>query len=292
MADPAFGRIPDSLAPKIASYSLTDPNHPEIELAQVEHRLRLTNEWALKPGTRVVELGCGQGNTTAVLAEAIGPSGHIDAVDPGALDYGSPFTLQQAQSYLSASPVGERITWHQATPQEFLAADADTIWDVAVLSHCIWYFSSEQVFEEIFTALKGRVSTICVAEYALFATEKAAMPHVLAVVARGTLESLKEHSTQNIRSLLSPKAITNIAAKADWNLAEECTVVPNEGLLDGEWEAGSVASDRFWDDVKHNVPNERLQAVIHSTRDGVTQAVARCPNGKVRTMDVWVSKFT
>ncbi|KAI0166587.1 S-adenosyl-L-methionine-dependent methyltransferase [Xylariaceae sp. FL1272] len=291
MADPTFKRIPDSLAPQIASYSLTDPKHPEIELAQVQHRLRLLNLWALKPGTRVVELGCGQGNTTAVLAEAVGPSGHIDAIDPGALDYGSPFTLQQAQSHLSASPVGERITWHQATPQEFLAADTDTIWDVAVLSHCIWYFSSEQVLHEIFTALKKRVNTICVAEYALFATYEAAIPHVLAVVARGTLESLKEKSTQNIRSPLSPKAIIEIAANSGWNLVEECTVVPNQGLLDGEWETGSVESERFWEDVKQNVPNERLRAIIRSTRDAVTQAVGRCPDGKIRTMDVWVSKF-
>ena len=36
-------------------------------------------------GAKIFELGCGQGACTAVLAEFIGPNGHITAVDPGPL---------------------------------------------------------------------------------------------------------------------------------------------------------------------------------------------------------------
>lgn len=90
-------------APTIASYALQDPARPEIELAQVRHRIRLIGVWGIgddaiiAPGSRVLELGCGQGTATTVLAEAVGPAGHVDAVDPGAPDYGAPFTLAEAQ---------------------------------------------------------------------------------------------------------------------------------------------------------------------------------------------------
>lgn len=100
-------------APTIASYALQDPARPEIELAQVRHRIRLISAWGIDddaiiaPGSRVLELGCGQGTATTVLAEAVGPAGHVDAVDPGAPDYGAPFTLAEAQvSELSGREIG------------------------------------------------------------------------------------------------------------------------------------------------------------------------------------------
>src|SRR5689334_16977889 len=98
-------------APRLARYHLHSPEHFTVELVQAEHRIKLINSWnrlpssastttataVIKPGSRVLELGCGQGTATTVLAEAVGPSGHVDAVDPGSLDYGSPLTLGQAQ---------------------------------------------------------------------------------------------------------------------------------------------------------------------------------------------------
>jgi ubiquinone/menaquinone biosynthesis C-methylase UbiE len=57
-------------------------------IAQMEHRRALVSFWDIQPGSRVLEIGCGQGDTTIVLADAVGEYGHVDAVDPGALDYG------------------------------------------------------------------------------------------------------------------------------------------------------------------------------------------------------------
>lgn len=82
-----------SEAPKIASYSIQDENHPQIELAPACHRINIINFFDIEPGSRVLEIGCGQGNCTTVLAAAVGKGGHIDAVDPASLDYGRPFTL-------------------------------------------------------------------------------------------------------------------------------------------------------------------------------------------------------
>lgn len=39
-------------------------------------------------GAKVLELGCGQGDSTAVLAAIVGSAGHVTGVDPGSLDYG------------------------------------------------------------------------------------------------------------------------------------------------------------------------------------------------------------
>jgi len=55
---------------------------------QMDHRLDLVSFWDISPGSRVLEIGCGQGDCTVVLADAVGESGHVDAVDPGAPDYG------------------------------------------------------------------------------------------------------------------------------------------------------------------------------------------------------------
>ncbi|KAI1114541.1 SAM-dependent methyltransferase [Nemania sp. NC0429] len=283
--------ISADLAPSIATYSPHVPGHIDTEVAQARHRIRLVNLWHLEPGTRVLELGCGQGTATAVLAEAVGASGHVDAVDPGAPDYGAPFTLAQAQQHLSASPVGGRIAWHRATPQDFLSA-TDAVWDVAVLAHCIWYFASEQELEAIVRALHGRVKRLCVAEYALHAAERAAVPHVLAILARGSLESFKDESIENVRSPLSPSSIKKVATRAGWNCTHESSVVPEPGLLDGFWEVGTVLSDGFLREVSQAVSHERMRVVVTSARDAVASAVSALDGAKVRTMDVWVAAFS
>lgn len=296
--------LPISLAPQIASYAIQPPTGPSttsqaIELSQARHRIRLLNSWAtnstpdsngIPPGSRVLELGCGQGTCTAVLAQAVGPSGHIDALDPAPLSYGAPSTLGQAQSHLSAGPVGDRITWHQADPVSFLSSSRDK-WDVAVLAHCIWYFRSASELSAVLEALKGRVGRVLVAEYALHASEREAVPHVLATVARAALEAHRV-SVENIQTPLSPAAVRGLAVGEGWRVVGEGMVVPEGELSDGYWEAGSVVSAYFLEDVEKGVENERVRAMLRSARDAIVAAVEGIGGiKKVRTMDVWVATF-
>ena len=58
---------------------------------QFEHRVKIVKSWNIVPGSRVLEIGPGQGDCTIVLATAVGESGHVDAVDPAPLDYGTLF---------------------------------------------------------------------------------------------------------------------------------------------------------------------------------------------------------
>jgi ubiquinone/menaquinone biosynthesis C-methylase UbiE len=82
-------------ATAIARLSLHDPNQFNIQHSQTSHRLKLLQHWNLPIGSKVLELGCGQGDCTTVLACAVGEDGRVVAVDPADLNYGrsSSFSL-------------------------------------------------------------------------------------------------------------------------------------------------------------------------------------------------------
>lgn len=93
--------LPLSLAPSIASHSLSTPESLQIEIDQATHRLELLNFFRIHPSSSILEIGCGQGTCTVVLGHATGREGHIDAINPAPLDYGAPYTLGQAQEHIA-----------------------------------------------------------------------------------------------------------------------------------------------------------------------------------------------
>lgn len=76
-------------AASIARASLHDPAHFSIQQSQTVHRLALLQHWNIPAGSRVLELGCGQGDCTTVIASAVGEQGKVVAVDPANLEYGA-----------------------------------------------------------------------------------------------------------------------------------------------------------------------------------------------------------
>lgn len=75
-------------AASIARVSLHDPTHLNIQISQTVHRLVLLQHWNIPTNSKVLELGCGQGDCTTVLASAVGEQGKVVAVDPAELNYG------------------------------------------------------------------------------------------------------------------------------------------------------------------------------------------------------------
>lgn len=74
----------------VALLNLHHPDHKAIPLAQTGHRFEILSKWNIPPGSSVLEIGCGQGDCTAILAYIVGPEGHVTAVDPGPIDtYGN-----------------------------------------------------------------------------------------------------------------------------------------------------------------------------------------------------------
>ncbi|KAK4168759.1 putative SAM-dependent methyltransferase [Cladorrhinum sp. PSN259] len=323
MASPSSEAVlPLASASKIASYH-TQPStgatavSQSIELSQAVHRINLINAFgplAIHPGAQILELGCGQGTCTAVLAEAVSSSssssssasshaaGHVTGLDPASGDYGAPSTLSQAQTHLTTSSpsvpeyIRSSITFHLETDLfSFLsrpenATAHDKKWDTAVLAHCIFYFPNPQeTLSSILGALKGRVKRVCIAEYALQSSHPGSFPHVLAALSRATLEAHKTESEENIQGIISPEGIKRIVRKAGWKLESEGTVVPEKELSDGYWETAGVVDESFVTEIEEGVRDERARSVLSASRDAVVNAVKGVGGVKdVRTMDVWV----
>lgn len=116
-----------------------------IQRTQLTHRIELVKTFQVKKGMKVLEIGCGQGDTTVVLADAVGETGQIVAIDIASPEYGAPITLGEAAETISQSPLGQRIDFHFET--DFLQMAFDEKFDVIVLSHCSWYFESIELLK-------------------------------------------------------------------------------------------------------------------------------------------------
>ncbi|PIG82034.1 SAM dependent methyltransferase [Aspergillus arachidicola] len=293
-------------AASIARVSLHDPSHFSIQHSQTSHRLALLQHWNIPPGSNILELGCGQGDCTAVLANAVGEQGRVVAVDPAELDYGAPYTLGQAQGHISQGPLGKRITWVQQSPLDYLSslpspsstssppASDPKAFDATVLAHCLWYFASPSLILSTFRALKQHSKRLLLAEWSLVATHPSTQPHVLAVLTQAALECRKPNgSISNVRTVLGPKQLTKLALAAGWHLESETRVPGSEGLLDGQWEVSTCLSSSFEREVEEQVNDERERAVVLALRDACEASLEGIPGGRkgVRAMDVWVANF-
>ncbi|KAF1989108.1 hypothetical protein K402DRAFT_391263 [Aulographum hederae CBS 113979] len=258
--------------------------------AQIQSTYRtqiITTIWTIPPGSRVLEIGCGQGDSTVVLAAAVGPTGHVDAVDPCDPDYGAPMTVGEAQKGIMEGEFGGRIGFYCRDPVEFVkeGVGRGEKWDYVVCFHCLWYFDSEVRIEELLRLLvemkeeEGKVGRICIAEWALQARKMQQVPHLLAALLRGNLEWVDADSSANIRSLVSPKWIKGVVDPDGKFGGKEKLVEPPEGLKDGQWEVRSIIDSEFTEHVASVVQDRRQAAGIYAMRDAISQAVDNLDHG-------------
>jgi hypothetical protein len=163
-----------------------------------------------------------------------------------------------------------------------------------VLAHCLWYFASPSIILSTFRALKQHSKRLLLAEWSLVATHPSAQPHVLAALTQAALECRKpKNSDSNIRTVLGPKRLTELALAAGWQLERETLVQGGEGLLDGQWEVSACLSSSFEREVEEQVSDERERAVVLASRDACEASLEGIQGGRkgVRTMDVWVANF-
>ncbi|KAK0201294.1 hypothetical protein DFS33DRAFT_1387242 [Desarmillaria ectypa] len=177
--------------------------HFQSQIQSTEHRLAILSKWDIPKGSKDLELGCGQGDCSAVLVELVGPNGHVTAVDPGSLDYGSPHTLGQAQDNLSSSVL--------ADPIEFLKND-DGQYDVAVP-----------------TLAKNKVCKVCIAKWSLSSAR--VQCHILAALAQVAMQ-YHNPSLSNIRTLFSLVILEASAIEAGLKLERPPTLIPANNVLD------------------------------------------------------------
>ncbi|KAK1688538.1 SAM-dependent methyltransferase [Colletotrichum godetiae] len=313
---------PSALLLSLAKSYPHDPSHlHKVLLPQLTHRLRLASLWSITPGTRVLDIGCGQGDSALVLSHAVAPlstdgdtnttagpgpgsapgsapAGHITALDPAPGDYGSPYTLAQSQSHISSSPYGASITFHQSDAPTYLASHPSEVFDAATLCHSLWYFPSSEAISTLFKSLHASpISKLCFAEYALQARTPAQKPHELAVAAQKRFYELRAGAEKgftldqgNVRGALAPEAIVALAERAGWKVRER-GVVDTPGLLDGRWEVGAVVDGSWAGEVVNEglrkEDEEELLRFMRGVRDAVDEV--KGGGGVVETLDaVWV----
>ena len=80
----------------IARHTAWSAEHLDVQRVQTQFRMQLAEGWQIPQGAKVLEIGCGQGDMTAALANAVGTQGHVTAVDIASPEYGAPVTLGQS----------------------------------------------------------------------------------------------------------------------------------------------------------------------------------------------------
>lgn len=162
-----------------------------------------------------------------------------------------------------------------------------------MLAHCLWYFPSPSLILSTFRALKQHSKRLLLAEWSLVATQPPAQPHVLAALTQAALECRKSESVSNVRTVLGPKRLTELALAAGWQLENETRVQAGEGLLDGQWEVSACLSSSFGREVEEQVSSERERGVIFALRDACEASLEGVHGGQkgVKGMDVWAASF-
>jgi len=216
---------------------------PTIQKVQTEHRLKLVDFWNIKAGSKVLEIGCGQGDTTAVLAHTVGVEGFVHGIDIASPDYGSPVTLGDAINFLKNSPLGNRIKINFEL--DILSDEVDfpeKSFDYIVMSHCSWYLKSPMEFLDMLKKIRKWTNVLCFAEWDMRIQKNEQLPHFLSVLVQAQFECFAESSLSNVRTLFTPKDIQQIAEDAGWEIVTEKTI-DSTHLQDGKWEIESTLTD-------------------------------------------------
>ncbi|KAJ5735006.1 uncharacterized protein N7483_000131 [Penicillium malachiteum] len=262
---------------------------------QIQGRLDVCRKWGIPEGSKVLEIGCGQGDCTLVIAYVVGDQGHVTAIDPAPLDYGAPMTLGEAQDRLKQCHIGDRITFHQSNLEAFLASSAsESLYDYAVFAHSIWYLPSAGVLQEMLAALQGRTKHLLIAEYSLnIRGDMAALPHMLAAISQAEFNSRDDalDRNDNIQTIMSPQTITQLASQTGWTLQNEEIVDSPEKKEDGKWEVSRVLSKAYrarsgssGDAARQAFANDLIFAVEESMR-------ALEPSQVPRTLPTWIGSW-
>lgn len=226
-------------APSLAVGMAAADHSPADQLVQTRHRATLVASWDIAPGSTVLELGCGQGDMTAVLAEALGPEGRVVAIDVADSSYGSPVTLGESADRLAAGPLGPRIDFRFGTDVLDPSVDfPDGAFDHVVLAHCSWYFASLGELRDTLVRVRRWARQLWFTEWDLTPASGDQLAHLLSVLVQGQIEAAGSHGQGNVRTPFSREELLRLLPAAGW-AAEDSWPVDTEGLQDADWEVAA-----------------------------------------------------
>ena len=210
-----------------------------IQRAQLKHRLDLVKAFGVKDGMKVLEIGCGQGDTTVALASVVGVKGHVTAIDIAGAGYGAPITLGEATETISRSKLGDRITFH--LDADFLEFPENKF-DIVVLSHCSWYFQSPEQLLRYFEKIYRIADKLCVAEWDVSEIAPEQRAHFYAVQLLALHSEFVENDG-NIQHVFASGQLMEMLKMAGWKTVQPRRVDAHY-LQDGQWEIEYARSIR------------------------------------------------
>ncbi|MEV6607670.1 methyltransferase domain-containing protein [Kutzneria sp. NPDC051319] len=269
-SDPAESDAVDR-AESIAALMATGAADLAGQVVQTRFRMALAETWGIEPGASVLEIGCGQGDMTAVLADAVGPDGHVLGIDIADPSYGAPVTLGQSAEHLLATDLGRRIEIRFTT--DVLTADfPEGAFDCVVLSQCSWYFASYEQLRDTLARVRPWARRLCFSEWDLRPTAVEQTPHLLAVLTQGQIEAAGSRGQGNVRTVFGRDDVYRALAEAGWTVQDSHTVVA-DGMQDADWEIAACL-DYVDDHERMSVlPNDIRRLVV--TQADVISATAR-----------------
>ncbi|MTD31974.1 class I SAM-dependent methyltransferase [Planomicrobium sp. YIM 101495] len=252
-------------------------DHKDVQMIQTSHRLKLAEFWGINEGDRVLEIGCGQGDTTAVLAHLVGKSGQVHGIDSAPETYGMPITLGDAIATLQRSPLGERIHVDFETDvssEEITFADRQ--FDVVVLSHSSWYMRSADELRAILVKLRKWGKRLCFAEWDVRIQTIEQYPHLLAVLIQAQYEVFKEKSEANVRTLFTPAELQQLITEAGWTITAERSI-DSPDLQDGDWEVQQLLADFETETEALETMPDKLKKLLEAEMNLLKHAAATTP---------------
>ncbi len=239
--------------------------------AQLRHRMALVEYWAPKAGDRVLEVGCGQGDCTVVLAHAVGGRGKVVAADVAPPTYGAPVSLGETHRHLLSSGVGKQIEFHTcANLLDPIWEFPDDYFDLAVFAHCSWYMASPHDLKNLFSRVRTWSKRLGYAEWHPAPQNLSQIPHLIAILSQAHIRSYwPDHGIGNVQSLVTPDQARSMAQAARWAVVDEQVTDSSRDMEDGEsWEIDN-ARHQFDEivDSKAQLISERARELFASERD-------------------------
>ncbi len=257
----------------ISTYKLFEDD--VVQQIQLQHRLELVAAFDIQKGMHVLEIGCGQGDTTAALADAVGEDGHVVAIDIASRDYGAPLTLGQATDRIKNSALGRRIQFHFET--DFSSFELTETFDAVVLSHCSWYFKRPRELQQYFLKIRGMTRKLCFAEWDLDFTNLQQRSHFYAASILALYSNFVDNDG-NIQNLFDKIQIQRMLEQVGYRIDKQSTINATY-LQDGQWEkdyANSIRSEF------HGV-SDMLQTMINSYYE-----LMNVPNGDAQSLNSFI----
>lgn len=253
-------------AEDLVSWMAQGAEHHDIQLVQTRFKRQLAEAWRIPPDARVLEIGCGQGDMTAVLADAVGPRGHVTAMDIADPTYGAPISLGDSARHLLDSPLGSRIDFRFSCdvldPSVTFEAAA---FDCVVLAHSSWYFGSVDQLRDVLARVRPWAKRLYFSEWTMTPTTIEQVAHMLAVLLQGQLEAFKTTSEANIRTPISKATFLRRLRATGWTPVSEA-VLQAPQLQDASWEVAHCLGEVSQEVSEIELPR-RLTPLFESQLD-------------------------